>query len=291
MDSLITRADGSMSFGDQRDLDEHCLDNILAYINDAPARGTCKKWASHIFRSCHLEDKIRLKKLLQAKGSLEFDCFATRELGPDIMETVSFHFDFLADGKFDLQWYHSYSGDMDPQTLRGKWHAQGKALVCEYTNEPEEGPVGRVLETGDATNEHNFISAKRSATWPDLTCAPSAGIIFNVPQDLVFAGQVTYEDDHPDSVSFPWKLSKIILSDGHEDSDHASTIKRNGFSQEELDKYAKLPLCARSPEQDPDAHYVVVDGRRIVVCTDIVAKYPEESWATLMRFRSQFDTA
>jgi hypothetical protein len=285
-----------MGFGDQQiqhDLDGDCLDSILAYVNDASARGTCKKWANHIFNSCNLEDKIRLKKLLHVKGSLEFDCIATRELGPDIMETAAFHFDFSADGKFDLEWYHSYSGDMDlgGQKLNGKWHAQGKALVCEYTKVPEEGPQGPVLEAGVAANEQTFHPAKRSATWPNLTCGAPAGILFQVPQDLVITGQVTYEDDHPDSVSFPWKLSKIILSDGREGLDDPSKIQRNGFSQEDLEKYAGLPLCARSPEQDPDAHFVDVDGRRVVVCTDIVAKYPAESWANLMRFRLQFDTA
>jgi hypothetical protein len=234
-----------MSVGDQAYLDENCLDNILAYVRDAPARGTCKKWAEHIYTSCNLEDTIRLKTLLQAKGSLEFDCFATRELGPDIVETAAFRFEFFSDGKFDLDWYHSYSGDLDGgrRELSGHWSAREKLFICEYTK--------------------------------DLIYGPPAVISFHVPQDLVFAGQVHYEDDHPNSVLFPWKLSKVVLSHGREGSD------------EELQKYAKH----RIPEprtQDPDEQYVDVDGMRVAVCTDIVEKYPPKSWANLMRFRLQF---
>lgn len=265
--------------GDHRSLDELCLDKILEYVKEAPARGTCKKWADHIFSSCNLEGKIRLNKLLQENGSLEFDCFATRELGADIMVTAAFHFEFLVDGKFDLQWYHGYSGDMDfgSQQLSGTWRAQGNTLLCEYVTEPKEGLMRRVvtcpakLETCVSMDELNSTPPKGS----------SQLVTFHVPQHLVFAGRVMYEDDDSDSSAFPWKLSDILLSNGREASAEAMELK----------PFADLQLPEKTPDEAPDAQYVHVDGRRVVVCTDIVEKYPPESWANLMKFRLQFDTA
>lgn len=252
-----TPALGLMSSNDQHGLDELCLDNILAYVRDAPARGTCKKWAQHIFHSCNLEGTIRLKELLQVKGSLAFDCFATRELGPDIMETASFHFDFFADGNFDLQWYHSYSGDWDTgcQELRGKWLSQDKTFACEIMQESYENEQ---LEE-------------------NLTCDPPAVISFHVPQDTVLAERVMYDDD---STPFPWSLCKMIMSRGQVSDE-----------PEKLKKYSELPLPLPTSEHDPDAQYVDVDGESVLVCTDIVANYPAESWAQLMRLRLQFGTA
>lgn len=268
MDSLAsgTGALGSMSFGDHG-LDGHCLDNILEYVRDAPARGTCKRWAHHIFDSCNLNDKIQLWKLLKEKGSLEFDCFATRELGPDIAETASFHFDFFVDGKFDLQWNRSYSGDWDlpencPEKMSGKWLIQGNAFACEFAKASEEAPVGSVPGGDPETNKIN---------------STPAGISFQVPHELVLAGRVIYEDD---SVLFPWSLSKIILSHGREASDFPSTFVKSD----------ELSLCTPSPEEDPEAQYVYADGKWVAVCTDIVANHPPESWANLMRLRVQFGT-
>jgi hypothetical protein len=183
-----------------QDLDENCLDNILSYVQDAPARGTCKKWADHIFNSCNLEDKIRLMKLLHENGALEFDCFAARELGPDIAETASFHFEFFPDQKFELQWYHSYSGDGGDgcQVLRGKWRALGYAFACELLEEPK-----------------------------DALCDPPAGVTFHIPHDLVLVGKVVYIDD---ATPFPWGLAKTILSHGTEVSDQPEKLEKSSES-------------------------------------------------------------
>lgn len=151
-------------------LDDHCLETVLSYVRDAPARASCRKWASHIYDALMLERHIRVKKRLAAAGSVSFDYMDSRDLGPELVETISFHFDFRPKGEYTLQFSHQVQGDLADVCVDmiGSWHVDMGDIVCEA--------VACIPKYGNATSSPPKVQ-------------------FKLPIELVLVGRADHDED------------------------------------------------------------------------------------------------
>jgi hypothetical protein len=224
------------------------LDTVLSFVREAPARGSCKKWARHIYDALMLGRKIPVMKRLYSLGSISFDYMASRDLGPEIIETIAFHFDFFPNGDYLLQFCHSFHGELADVCvdMTGMWQVNMGQFCC------------KTCET----------SALPLAVPPKLGHARSSSAVahFNLPIELVLSGSAYHEG----SCALRWEqsiVSRSLLLD---------------FSSESEMKLLDVKV---QPENNADASYVEVNGRMVQVCNDIRENYPEDSWANLMSVR------
>jgi hypothetical protein len=227
-------------------LDDYSLDTVLSFVRDAPARGCCKKWASHIYKAMMLEEKIRVQKRLHTAGSIAFDYISTRDLGPEITETIAFYIDFDPTGDYLLQFCHNVQDLADVCVdMTGVWRVEMGEILCETPEVPTVNMDGTVVGRAKAP------------------------VRFSLPVGLVLAGC----GDPGSSPPLRWEhsvRSRSLLLD---------------FTGEPRKREAKTPVNPADEAGDPDAPYVMVEGRRVQVHCDILATYPESSWADLMSVR------
>lgn len=233
-------------------LDDHSMDTVLSFVRDVPARGSCKKWASHIYTSMQLESKIRVMKRARASGSLSFDYIAARDLGPEITETIAFHFKFFSKGHYNLQFCHTMQGDLADVSvdMSGSWYVERGEFVCKN--------AGLTKSYEPYCEWHGCEHLRLS----------KPAVRFSLPIDLVLAGS-------------PGTLHEASCALRWEDSIRSRSLVL-GTSGE--NPWKRLETKAH-PDEDEDASYVEVDGRRVQVCRDICENYPEASWANLMSVR------
>jgi hypothetical protein len=225
-------------------LDDHCLDRVLGYVREAPARATCRSWAGHLYEALQLERTICVMQRIAAAGSISFHYVASRDLGPDITESVDFQYEFFPKGRFLQQYSHSLQGDLADVCVdvAGSWRVERGYFICEAAEVPAVD-----------LPKHSHYSSPREA------------VRFKLPIDFVIGGATDLDGD-----CLLWERSIkscTLLLDIYRDS-HVTP------------HHIKAP-----PEDDEDASYVEVDGRRVRVCEDIREYHPEASWETLMRVR------
>lgn len=153
-------------------LDDNSLETVLSFVRDAPARGCCKKWASHIEVALQLGASIRFhKRIYSSSDSLSFNYIATRDLGPDITETIAFQIDFCSKGEYLLQFCHNVGADLadDCVDMTGSWHVEMGQIFCETPSVPTVNLDGAVV---------------------GISKTP---VRFSLPIDLVLAGRVDCE--------------------------------------------------------------------------------------------------
>lgn len=155
-------------------LDDHSLDTILSYVRDVPARGTCQKWANHMYKAFMLERKIQVHKRLYSSGSLSFDYMGFRDLGPEITETIAFHIDFYPKGDYLLQFCHCMQADLADVCVdvTGLWHVEMGEVICDTSEVPTVNLDGAVVGKSKAPAR------------------------FSLPVDLLLAGRAD-DDSHP----------------------------------------------------------------------------------------------
>lgn len=228
-------------------LDDHCLDTVLSFARDIPARGSCKKWASHLYDALLLERTMQVRKRLNKEGSITFDYIAARDLGPEITESIAFHFAFYPTGKYNLKFSHTYHEDLADVCvdMTGSWHAERGEFICQKCETPKV-PTLTPPKEGHAHS-------------------PPPVVRFTLPIELVLAGSAD-----PEETALRWEhsiVSRSLLLDTSSESE------------------SKLLEVKLQPEDDEDSSYVEVDGRTVRVCNDIRENHPEASWQNLMSVR------
>jgi hypothetical protein len=114
---------------------------------------------------------------------LDFHHSAVRDLGPDIIESVDYKFEFKANGEYTLQWCRDFGGWPENKWQMGSWTVEGETVAC--------------------------LSKAGSLEVPERS-RYKAGIAFAIPVAFVLAGRTC--DDAPQAV--PWE--RPILSNGYE---------------------------------------------------------------------------
>merc|ERR1719482_926990 len=139
-------------------LDDHSMDTVLSFVRDVPARGCCKKWARHIYEALMLGSTIRVRKRVNASGSIPFNYMASCDLGPEITETVVFHFDFYRTGDYLLQFCHTVQEDMADVSvdMTGVWHVEKGEIFCETSEVPTVNLDGAVVGRSKAAVRFNL---------------------------------------------------------------------------------------------------------------------------------------
>jgi hypothetical protein len=193
-------------------LDDNSLDTVLSFVRDAPARGCCKKWASHIYKAMMLESKIRVHKRISKSGSKSFDYIATRDLGPEITETVAFHIEFYPKNEYHLQFCHNVGLDLadDCVDMDGKWIVEMGEIFCETASMPTVNLDGAVV---------------------GRTKTP---VRFSLPIELLLAGRADY-------ASFPLRWEQSIRSRSlllDSSPQHATKVLELPAEEEEEDEDA-----------------------------------------------------
>jgi hypothetical protein len=167
-------------------LDDHCLDNVLSFVREAPARACCKSWASHIYDALKLDRTIRVMRRLSTAGSISFDYVASRDLGPEITETVAFHYDFFPNGHYKQQYSHSVQEDLADVSVgtSGSWRVEMGEFICETTE---------VLDVDHPKESHP---------------SSPADVRFNLPVDVALGSGA---DQHGECLRWERSIKSCIL--------------------------------------------------------------------------------
>lgn len=210
-------------------LDDNCVDTVLSFVRDVPPRLSCKKWARHIYKALMLESKILVQKCLYTSGSISFDYMASRDLGPEICESVAFHIDFNATGDYLLQFCHTLHEDLADVCVdvSGLWHVDMGVIVCETSKTPNVNLDGAVVGYSKTP------------------------VRFELPIELMLAGHAT-DESHPLRWEHSIRSRSLLLLDCSRKS--------------EPKKHLDIPI---EKEHDEAASSVAVEGRREPVCGDI----------------------
>jgi hypothetical protein len=121
-----------------------------------------------------LESKILVQKCLYTSGPVFFDYMATRDLGPEMCESIAFHIDFYEKGDYLLQFCHTLEADLADVCVdvAGRWHVDMGDIVCETSEVPNVNLDGAVIGYSKAP------------------------VRFSLPIELVLAGRAD-QDSHP----------------------------------------------------------------------------------------------
>jgi hypothetical protein len=244
-------------------LDESSLAKILACVTEPKASLSCRAWKDYLYDSLQLEQRIRFNQQM-AKGTIPFGYSAVRPLGDDFEESVSYFFDFDADGTYKMQWMRTFDAwSSQSEQQLGKWSIVKDNILCE-TVEPS-----------------------RPVSDTEVRFAP-AGYIFSVAIDDILKSEGRYLEDTIGSPPKPWEISARLGGSSEENNKRVVT---QGMWQTDSSAHEVVPTATavefHAPLR-PDARFVEIDGEMHEVSGDIVANWPEDEWARLMKCRLRF---
>jgi hypothetical protein len=153
-----------MSPGVLPELDDISVAGVMEFVNTPSARLCCRQWAKHIRDSMQMEPQIRFHKALHESQdvALSYQHSAVLE-AQGTEETISFHFLFMRDGTFSLEWFRQgQQREEDSEQQYGKWQVIGQNVKCLTAEGHCKGgnwnvPVAEVL-TGKTKRENHCIS-------------------------------------------------------------------------------------------------------------------------------------
>jgi hypothetical protein len=237
-------------------MDDDLQNKILAYVTEPKACVCCRAWKDVLYNSLHLKLRIRFKQDV-AEGSTIFSYNAVRPLGEDFEESVSYNFEFYAEGTYKMQWTRTFDAwTSQSEQHFGKWSVDKQSILCE-------------------TLEPNRVVSEK-----EVRFAPP-GYEFSIDIEDILGSQGIYFQEKVGAPAKPWES----IARAGKPSDTSAVWTPGMWQPEDTSPQSNEPL--RAPLR-ADARFVEIDGEMHEVSGDIVASRPEHEWAQLMRCRLRF---
>jgi len=236
-------------------LDEDLHAKILHYVSEHKASLSCKTWKDFLYTSLQLEQRIWFYQQL-SKGPVTFSYNAVRPLGEDFEESVSYQFEFAANGTYNMQWARTFDAwSSQSEQHFGKWNIDMGRIDCE------------TLEPTDANDR-------------EVRYAP-AGYAFSVDIEDIVKAKGSYFQETLGAAPKIWELPARTGKIGDDSPTHQPGL------WEPVEAGAATPAMAPVPLR-ANARFVEIDGEMHEVSGDIVQNCSESDWAKLMKLRLRF---
>eukprot|EP00931_Biecheleriopsis_adriatica_P075363 TRINITY_DN49244_c0_g1_i1.p1 TRINITY_DN49244_c0_g1~~TRINITY_DN49244_c0_g1_i1.p1 ORF type:complete len:261 (+),score=53.11 TRINITY_DN49244_c0_g1_i1:33-785(+) len=241
------------------DLDEELHARILAYVTEPRASVSCQAWKKYLYEALKLEPRIRFMQRLAEEGRVTYCYNAVRPLGEDFEESVGYSFNFAADGTYRLMWTRTFDAwSSQCEQHFGRWHVFMDYVACETTEPLEE------------------------ASEREVRYAPP-GYRFAVAIEDILSADGGFFQAKDGARAKDWELPARL---GKLDEE-GSSVRTAGMWEPIQASSSEAAGGYRAPIRS-DARFVEIDGEMHEVSGDIVANWPQEEWARLMRCRLRF---
>jgi len=242
-------------------MDDDLQAKILAFVTEPKASVSCQTWKNYLYESCKLAHRISFNQLL-AQGPVTFSYNALRPLGEDFEESVTYDFTFAPDGTYKMQWTRTFDAwSSQSEQHVGGWRIFNDQIECE-TLEPNR-------EVGER----------------EVRIAP-AGYKFSVAIDDILIAEGKYFQEITGAPAKAWEIT--ARTGKLEESSKTGVWQPVEGYVATQPREAVAPRDGYVPRANADARFVEIDGDFHEVSGDIVANWPEEDWARLMKCRMRF---